>query len=116
MNRWGVVRWAVLAGVLAFASARAEDQPKKVNIQHLSCEEFMALGDDVRPMVVAWTHGFTRAGGENWIFQAGEGKAFVASVEDKCKAAPKASFRYQVTLTARERQAAARAAAKAAKK
>ena len=109
MNRWGVLRWAALAGVVAFAPARAEDQPKKVNIQHLSCEEFLALADDVRPMVVAWTHGFTRAGGANWIFQAGEGKAFVASVEDKCKAAPKASFRYQVLLTARERQAAARA-------
>jgi len=94
------------------ASARAEDQPKKVDIRNMNCEEFLALPDDVRPMVVAWVHGYTRAGGGNWVFQAGEGKAFVAAVEEKCTKAPKASFRWQVTQTARERQAERKAAAK----
>jgi HdeA/HdeB family protein len=112
MNRRGVLGWAALASVLAFTPAQAEDQPKKVDIKNLSCESFLALPDDVRPVVVAWVHGYTRAGGENWVFQAGEGKAFIASVEDKCKKAPKASFRYQVLHTAQEREAAAKAAKK----
>ena len=109
MFRRQVLRWAVVGCLVTFASARAEDQPKKLDIKNLSCEDFLALPDDVRPMVVAWTHGFTRAGGENWVFQAGDGKAFVASVQDKCTKAPKASFRYQVLQTAKERQAAAKA-------
>lgn len=109
MFRRQVLRWAVVGCFVTFASARAEDQPKKLDIKNLSCEDFLALPDDVRPIVVAWTHGFTRAGGENWVFQAGEGKAFVASVQDKCTKSPKASFRYQVLQTAKERQAAAKA-------
>ena len=109
MFRRQVLRWAVVGCLVTFASARAEDQPKKLDIKNLSCEDFLALPDDVRPMVVAWTHGFTRAGGENWVFQAGDGKAFVASVQDKCTKSPKASFRYQVLQTAKERQAAAKA-------
>ena len=112
MIRRGVLRWAVVGCLLTVAAARAEDQPKKLDIRNLSCEEFLALPDDVRPMVVAWVHGFTRAGGANWVFQAGQGKAFVASVEGKCTKAPKASFRWQVTETAKEAQAAAKAAAK----
>jgi hypothetical protein len=112
MNRRGALRWAVLGCLLALSAARAEDQPKKIDIRNMSCEDFLALGDDVRPMVVAWVHGFTRAGGGNWVFQAGQGKAFVASVEDKCAKAPKSSFRWQVTQTAKEAQAASKAAPK----
>ena len=112
MIRRGVLRWAVVGCLLTVASARAEDQPKKVDIKNLNCEDFLALPDDVRPVVVAWVHGYTRAGGENWGFQAGEGKAFIASVQDKCTKAPKASFRYQVLETAKERQAAAKKAKK----
>lgn len=112
MNRRGVLRWAVLGTLLALSAPRAEDQPKRVDLKNLSCEDFLALPDDVRPVVVAWVHGYTRAGGENWVFQAGDGKAFIGSVEDKCKKAPKASFRYQVLETAKERQAAAKKAKK----
>jgi len=112
MIRRGVLRWAVVGCLLTVAAARAEDQPKKLDIRNLSCEEFLALPDDVRPMVVAWVHGFTRAGGGNWVFQAGQGKAFIASVEEKCTKAPKASFRWQVTQTAREAQAERKATAK----
>ncbi len=112
MNRRAVLRWAVMGSLLAVTAVRAEDQPKKVDIKNLNCEDFLALPDDVRPVVVAWVHGYTRAGGENWVFQAGDGKAFIGSVEDKCKKAPKASFRYQVLETAKERQAAAKKAKK----
>ena len=112
MNRRGVLRWAVMGCLLAFSASRAEDKPKVVDIRNLSCEAFLAQPEEVRPMVVAWVHGFTRAGGENWVFQLGDEKAFVASVEEKCTKAPKASFRLQVTETAKERQAARRAATK----
>ena len=108
----GVLRLAVVGCLVTFASARAEDQPKKIDIRNMSCEDFLGLPDDVRPMVVAWVHGYTRAGGENWVFQAGQGKAFIALVEDKCTKAPKSSFRWQVTETAREAQAAAKKAKK----
>jgi hypothetical protein len=110
MIRREVLRWALLGSLLAVTAPRAEDQPRKVDIKNLNCEDFLALPDDVRPVVVAWVHGYTRAGGENWVFQQGEGKAFIGSVEDKCKASPKASFRYQVLQTAKERQAAAKKA------
>jgi HdeA/HdeB family protein len=116
MNRRGALRWAAIGCLLAVSAPRAEEEakPKRVDIKNLSCEDFLALPADVQPVVVAWVHGYTRAGGENWVFQAGEGKAFIASVEEKCTKSPKASFRYQVLETAKERQAAARA--KAAKK
>jgi len=112
MIRRAVLRWAVVGCLLAVSAGRAEDQPKRLDIKNLNCEDFLALPDDVRPAVVAWVHGYTRAGGEKWVFQAGEGKAFIGSVEDKCKKAPKASFRYQVLETAKERQAAAKKAKK----
>lgn len=114
MNRRGVLRWSVMGCLLALsAPAVAEEaKPKKVDIKNLSCEDFLAFPDEVRPVVVAWVHGYTRAGGENWVFQVGDGKAFVASVEDLCKKAPKASFRYQVLETAKTRQAEAKKAKK----
>ena len=111
MNRPGVLRWAAIGCLLAVSAPRAEDQPKKIDIRNLDCEQFLALPSTVRPMVVAWVHGFTRAGGGNWVFQEGDGKAFVAAVEDRCTKAPKSSFRWQVTETAREAQAQRKAAA-----
>ena len=112
MNGRGALRWAVVGCLLALSAPRAEDQPKKVDIRNLSCEDFMALPDEVRPVVAAWVHGYTRAGGESWVYTVGDGKAFLASLQDKCTKAPQASFRYQVTATAKERQAARKAAAK----
>jgi HdeA/HdeB family len=112
MIRRGVLRWAAVGCLLTVASARAEDQPKKVDIKHMSCEVFLAQPDEVRPVIVAWVHGYTRAGGENWVYEVGSAKTFVATVEEKCTKAPKASFRYQVLETAKERQAARKAAKK----
>ena len=112
MKRRAVLGWAALGTLLTVSAPRAEDPPKRVDIKNLNCEDFLALPDDVRPVVVAWVHGYTRAGGENWVFQEGEGKAFIASVQDKCTKAPKASFRYQGLETAKERQAAAKKAKK----
>ena len=112
MIRRGVLRWAVVGCLLTIATARAEDQPKKVDIKNMSCEAFLAQPDEIRPVIVAWVHGYTRAGGENWVYEVGAAKTFVAAVEEKCTKAPKASFRYQVLETAKERAAAKKAAAK----
>jgi HdeA/HdeB family protein len=112
MNRRGPLRWAAVVCLLAVSAPRAEDQPKKVDIKNLSCEGFLAQPAEVRPVIVAWVHGYTRAGGESWVFEVGSGKEFVATVEEKCTKAPKASFRYQVLETAKERQAARKAAKK----
>jgi hypothetical protein len=112
MNRREALRWAALGCLLALSAPRAEDQPKKVDIKNMNCETYLAQPEEVRPAIVAWVHGYTRAGGENWVYEVGAGKAFVASVEEKCTKAPKASFRYQVLETAKERQAAKKAAKK----
>jgi hypothetical protein len=73
MNRRAVLRMAMAGCLLAVSAPRAEDAPKKVDIKNLNCESFLALPDDVRPVVVAWVHGYTRAGGENWVFEQGSG-------------------------------------------
>jgi len=99
------LRWALLGTVLAVSAAVAEE-PKRIDVKNLSCKDWLALPDDVRPLVVAWVHGYTRAGGENWVFEAGSGREFIASVQAKCERHPEASFRYQVMQTAKERQAA----------
>jgi HdeA/HdeB family len=113
MNRRGVLRWAVIGCLLAVSAPRAEEEakPKRVDIKNMNCETYLAQPEEVRPAIVAWVHGFTRAGGENWVYEVGAAKAFVASVDEKCTKSPKASFRYQVLETAKERQAARKAAA-----
>src|SRR5262245_29641566 len=109
MNRRGALRWAAVGCLLAVSAPRAEEaaKPKVVDIRNLSCADYLDQPADVRPMIVAWVHGFTRAGGGNWVFEVGAGRTFVASVDERCTKAPNASFRLQVTETARERQAAA---------
>jgi hypothetical protein len=97
--------------LLLSAPALAQDA-KRVDVKNLSCEAFLAQPDDIRPMLVAWVHGYTHAGGGNWVVDPATARTFVASVETRCKAAPKASFRYQVLETAKERQAELKKAAK----
>ena len=107
-----VTGFLLLSTPVLAADTKPVDSSKPVDIKNLSCETFLAEPDDVRPMLVAWVHGYTHAGGANWVVDAATARAFVASVEDKCKAAPKASFRYQVLETAKQRQAALKSAAK----
>jgi hypothetical protein len=101
--------------LLALSAPHAEGEPKHVDVKNLSCESFLAQPDDMRPLLVAWCHGYTHAGGDNWILDPPAARAFVSSVEDLCKKSPKGSFRYQVLEAAKTRQAEAKKAAKAAK-
>lgn len=105
------MRSVIVALLLLSVPALAADT-QQVDVKNLSCETFLAEPDDIRPMLVAWVHGYTHAGGENWVVDPATARAFVASVEDRCKASPKASFRYQVLETAKARQAALKKAAK----
>jgi hypothetical protein len=100
-----------VALLLLSAPVLAQDA-KRVDVKNLSCEAFLAQPDDIRPMLVAWVHGYSHASGENWVVDPAAARAFVASVETRCKAAPKGSFRYQVLETAKERQAQLKKAAK----
>lgn len=97
--------------LLLSAPALAQDA-KRIDVKNLSCEAFLAQADDIRPMLVAWVHGYSHAGGGNWVVDPATARAFVASVETRCKASPKASFRYQVLETSKERQAELKKAAK----
>ena len=98
--------------LLALSAPVAAGEAKRIDIKNLSCESFMAQPDDLRPMLVAWVHGYTHAGGGNWILDPAAARTFVSSVEDLCKKAPNASFRYQVLETAKTRQSEAKKAAK----
>lgn len=112
MTRRGVLRCSMVAALLALSAPVAAEETRRVDVKNLSCESFLAQPDDMRPMLVAWVHGYTHAGGENWILDPAAARTFVSSVEDLCKKAPKASFRYQVLQTAKTRQAEAKKAAK----
>ena len=114
MDRRGALRWAVVGTLVALSAPRAAEEPKKVDVKNLSCEGFLAQPEDIRQMLVAWVHGYSHAGGENWMLDPAMARAFVASVQERCTKAPSASFRYQVLETAKERQAEAKKA-KAAK-
>ena len=110
-----MTRWAVLGTLLALSAPKA-DEAKKVDIKNLSCEAFLALPDDVRPLVVAWTHGYTRAGGESWILDVASAREFVATVHARCKDMPQGSFRYQILEVSKQRQAEAKKEAAAKEK
>jgi len=94
------IRWAVVGTMLALsAPVRAEEKP--IDVKNLSCEQFLAQPDDIRPMLVAWVHGYTRAGGESWVTNISSAREFVASVTRRCQENPVGSFRYQVMEVAK---------------
>jgi hypothetical protein len=89
----------VFACLLLSAPVPAPADPKPVDIKNLSRETFLAEPDDVRPMLVAWVHGYTHAGGANWVVDAATARAFWPRWRTSARP-PKASFRYQVLETA----------------
>jgi acid stress chaperone HdeA len=88
----GAVVCSALMGNLAWgAAALAADQTtKKIKPETLTCEEFLALGEDERPRVVYWIDGYTNSGK-----LAAEGigvetfKRPIAVIVDECKKTPK---------------------------
>ena len=49
---------AIALGVAIAGSAQA----KKHNLPKMTCEEFLALGDDLQPRAVAWLDGYSKGG------------------------------------------------------
>jgi len=105
MHGRGALRWALAAGALAVSLPARADAPKPIDVKNLDCQGFLAQPDDVRPMLVAWVHGYTHAGGGNWVLDPAAARTFVTSVQGRCEKAPGASFRYQVLEVAKQRQA-----------
>jgi hypothetical protein len=105
MNARGV-RCAMIGGLLVLSAPLGAAEPEhRVDVKNLSCKDFLALPDDIRPMLVAWVYGYSRAGGEsNWLLDSGKARSFVSSVQQSCEKAPQASFRYKVLEAAKARQ------------
>ena len=89
----GAVVCSALIGNLAMgASVLAADQTakKKVKPETLTCEEFLALGEDVRPRVVYWIDGYSKSG--KLTAEGVDEEAFtrpIAVIVDECKKTPK---------------------------
>ena len=116
MERGNLLHWAMLSGLLAVSAPRAGDAPRLVDVKNLSCQQWLDEPDDIRPMLVAWVHGYTRAGGESWILDPASAREFVAAVHQRCKDMPQGSFRYQILEVAKQRKAEAKKEAAAKKK
>jgi acid stress chaperone HdeA len=52
----------LLAVVIGVAGAAGVAQAKKHNLPKMTCEEFLALGEDLQPRAVAWLDGYSKGG------------------------------------------------------
>ena len=55
-GRWLLLAIAVAAALVGSAEA------KKHNLPKMTCEEFLALGEDIQPRAVAWLDGYSKGG------------------------------------------------------
>jgi len=109
--------WAVVTGALLAASApRAADQTRLIDVKGMSCQQWLDQPDDIRPMLVAWVHGYTHAAAESWVLDPAAAREFVATVDMRCKDMRQASFRYQILEVSKQRQAQLKKEAAAKKK
>ncbi|MGE0822422.1 MAG: HdeA/HdeB family chaperone [Candidatus Binatia bacterium] len=76
--------------VLATGVFAAPTQTKKINPKQMTCEEFLALGEEVQPHVVYWIDGYAKSG--KLTNESVEVDAFarpVTAVIAACKQKPK---------------------------
>lgn len=89
---------AVLSGVLLSTAMitpvlAATHKPAK-----MTCEEFVALDDVVKPKVVYWAEGFNRKGKPvDAIVDIDATDKLVPMLVDECQKTPKASFWQKIT-------------------
>jgi hypothetical protein len=103
-------RWWVAVALLALpVAARADEaKAKPVDVKQMSCKDFRALPDDIRPIVAAWVHGYSHVSSSSaWLLDSARVKGFLTDLDAGCDAAPAASFRYKVLEIAKSRKAAA---------
>jgi len=79
------------------APASQSAQAKPISIKNLSCGQYLKLPDDIRPMVAAWVHGFyyRQSGNDAWVLDPDRARSVLGALNDACKDAPGASFRYK---------------------
>jgi hypothetical protein len=103
-------RWWLAVALLALPlAARADEaKAKPVDVKRMNCKDFRALPDDIRPIVAAWVHGYSRqTSSEAWFLDQTKVKSFLTELDAACDAAPAASFSYKVLELAKARKAAA---------
>jgi hypothetical protein len=68
------------------------------HITYLSCERFLELPEDVRPLLIAWVagQGYQRGTFDAWIMDVEKARRVMAAVDEECFKSPKASFPYKV--------------------
>jgi|SRR5215471_8827578 len=78
-------------------NAPASQSAKPISIKNLSCGQYLKLPDDIRPMVAAWVHGFyyRQSGNDAWVLDPDRARSVLGALNDACKDAPGASFRYK---------------------
>ena len=103
-------RWWVAVALLALPGWAQADEAtaKPVDVKQMSCKSFRALPDDIRPVVAAWVHGYSRQTSSNaWILDPAKVKSFLTDLDAACDSAPAASFSYKVLELTKSRKAAA---------
>ena len=83
-----VLSGAMLSMTLSTPAFAAMQKPGKI-----TCEEFIALDDVVKPKVVYWTEGFNKKGKpEDAMIDIDDTDKLVPVLVTECKMAPKESF------------------------
>ena len=92
---------SILTSIVATHSPLADESPnnssntknKGTKPAKMSCEEFIALDDTVKPKVVYWAEGFNRKGNpEDAVVDIEETDRLVPVLVEECSKAPKKSF------------------------
>lgn len=90
------------------APAQTGAQPARVSVKNLTCEQYEALPDDIRPLVAGWVHGFyyRERWKDAWMLDVERARRTVAALNDACKQTPSASFRYKFAQVIKQVQVA----------
>jgi hypothetical protein len=78
--------------------AQSGGKPTRISVKNLTCEQYSALPDDIRPLVAGWVRGFyyRESWKDAWIFEVDRARMAVAALNEACKQTPEASFRYKL--------------------
>jgi hypothetical protein len=89
------------------APAPTSAQAKPISMKNLSCQQYLSLPDDIRPMVAAWVHGFyyRESWTDAWMLDLDRARAILAALNDACKESPGASFRYKLSEVVKKSRA-----------
>ncbi len=77
------------------ASAPAARAPARFDVAHGLCKDLLALPQDLRGLVIAWTAGRYHKL-DRWVLDETTARAVLTGVQQECEKAPDALFRYKV--------------------